>query len=390
LNRGGFDVAVIGEGEQTFTDLLNGFAAAGKQLDPNFLATVRGVAYLASDRVQINPPRELIANLDAIPHPDRDLLDNDFYSTRFFVQRGMNTSRVSTIAASRGCPFHCIYCCVNFTTRNRLRFHSAEYVVDEMEAVANRYGVKWLFFTDDTFLVDKQWTRRLCERIIDRDIAGRVKWEVQVRSNLAKRKDLSLLKLMKQAGCEQIDYGFETGNQRVLTQIKGPGISIADHVEAIEVTHAAGIHIMGTFILGMPGETYQEMLDTRQFIRDHRHKLHRFQTFCMTPYPGTKLYDLCVAEGLVAPEYCEEIEKERASGCEHMSRVYTESVPAEKVMDLKNELDRLSISLVGHREKIRWLLFNLRHKPQAALEGIRWLVSRRSKSIGEDKVLPCR
>ncbi|MCP3953342.1 MAG: radical SAM protein, partial [Desulfobacterales bacterium] len=236
IERGRFDVAVIGEGECTFTELVNGFAAAGKKLDAEFLATVRGIAFRSPEGIHRTPPRELIIELDTIPHPDRGLLDNDFYSQRFFIQRGMNSSRVSTIAASRGCPYHCIYCCVNFTARNRLRFHSAAYVADEMEQVVAQYGIKWLFFTDDTFLVDKHRTRRLCEEILHRGLAGRVKWEVQVRSNLATWKDLELLKLMRAAGCAQIDYGFETGSQRVLTQIKGPGITLADHTRAIEVT----------------------------------------------------------------------------------------------------------------------------------------------------------
>ncbi|MCP3956045.1 MAG: radical SAM protein, partial [Desulfobacterales bacterium] len=198
-----------------------------------------------------------------------------------------------------------------------------------------------------------------------------------------------LLKLMRAAGCAQIDYGFETGSQRVLTQIKGPGITLADHTRAIEVTRAAGIHVMGTFILGMPGESYAEMLDTRRFILDHLDQMHRFQVFCMTPYPGTALYALCVAKGLVDQDYCAEIAKEQQQGGEHMSRVYSDQVPAEQVLALKDELDLLSIGRVGLADKIRWLLFNLRHKPKTALEAIGWFMARRNQTRCEGSA-PCR
>ena len=203
--------------------------------------------------------------------------------------RGIDTSGVYTIAASRGCPFKCIFCCVNFSTKGKVRFHSPEYVIEEMEELVSKYNAKWLFFTDDTFLVDKDRFRQLFEAIIRRGLNRKVKWEAQVRSNVISEKDLPLLRLMKDAGCDQIDYGFESGNQRVLTLIKGKGITIQDHQRAIDLTVEAGIKVMGTFILATPTETYEEMIDTKAFILRNYRKLHAFQVGCLIPYPGTSV-----------------------------------------------------------------------------------------------------
>jgi len=139
-----------------------------------------------------------------------------------------------------------------------------------MKSLVRDYGAKWIFFTDDTFFVDKQHTEALCRLIIDSHLHEKVKWDAQIRSSLIREKDLDLLKLMRKANCRQIDIGFETFNQRMLTYIKGAGIRTEDHHRAIDVINRAGLHVYGTFIFGTPTETQEEMMETVRNIEKYK------------------------------------------------------------------------------------------------------------------------
>lgn len=385
LRRASFDISVIGEGEVTFHELVDKYIENGKMINKAFLSTIQGIAFKSGDSTEINPPRPLISDIDTIPYPDRGLLNNNFYNKRYYIFRGMNTCGVATIAASRGCPFNCIFCCVNFTARSKVRFHSAEYVVGEIDKLVSRYKAKWLFFTDDTFLIDKDRTRELCELIIRNRLNKKIKWEVQIRSSLVRDKDLSLLRLMREAGCEQIDYGFESGNQRVLTLIKGGGIRLEDHQRAIDITNKAGIKVMGTFILATPTESFEEMLDTRKFILKNYRKIYRFQVGCMIPYPGTQVYDLCVKKKLMSNDYYEELKKEKEGNIEHGMRVFSDTMPTSRVVELRKELDILALRKVGLDEKTRWLFYNMINNPKTAIGGIKWFINRITDRHGRSK-----
>ncbi len=371
-----FDIIVIGEGEVTFQVFVDGFIENQKTITNSFLLSVCGIAFKTDHQVHINPPRKIIAELDNLPQPDRSLLNMEFYNRRYYIMRGMSTNGVCTISASRGCPFNCIFCCVNFITKSKVRYRSPENVINEMETLVSVYGAKWFFFTDDTFLVNKKHTRELCEGIINKGLNKKIRWEVQVRSNLVTEKDFDLLKLMKRAGCEQFDYGFESGNQRVLTLIKGNGITIEDHQRALYFTKKAKIKVMATFILGTPTETYEEMLDTKDFILKNYSLIHRFQVGCMTPYPGTELYRLCMEKGLISEDYYTEIEREKRIKGEHGMQVYSDTVSHSKVIALRKELDILSFKKISTYTKFKWVVYNIIYDSKTALNGLNWLFDR--------------
>jgi len=376
VKEGGFDIAVVGEGEETFRDIVDSRVQSNNDLSPDLLSLIRGIAYIKDSEVHINPPRELIEDLDSIPHPARELLNNRAYHNHSYITRGINTFGVYTIVGSRGCPYHCIFCCVNFTNPGKVRYHSPSYIADEVEELIVKYHGRWLFFTDDTFFINKESTRQLCKLLIERGFHKKIKWEVQIRSNLIREDDLELLRLMKEAGCRQIDIGFESGNQRVLTLIKGGGITVEDHQRAIDLVNLAGIKVMGTFIIGTPTETYQEMLETKCFIERNFDKLHRFQVCCATPYPGTRLYEMCVDKGLISKNYLEELLWEKEHNIEAMLRVFSDQVDKDTVLKLRMELDNLSFRKIRLSEKIRWFFFNLVKNKKVLLAGIGWVLSR--------------
>lgn len=375
LEMSSVDIVVIGEGEITFKELVDHYIENGKKIDTNYLSMIDGIAYMVDGHVKVNRPRKLIADLDSIPPPDRELLDKHYFK-RYYVIRGMNTYGVYTLHGSRGCPYRCIFCCANSTFKGRVRFHSPEYIVDEVDILVAKYKAKWIYFTDDTFFINKEYTEKLCNLLIDKGLNKKINWEVQIRSNLIREQDFNSLKLMRKAGCRQIDIGFESGNQRMLTFIKGPGITIDDHIRAINIINKAGINIMGTFILGTPSETFEEMMDTRQFIKDNYKNIHRFQVGCMIPYPGTKVYELAVKRGIIEDNYLELLRREKNTKSEHGAVVYCDTIAKEDVLRVRMELDNLSLKKVSIFEKAKWLLYNAIHNPKIAINGYRWTVVR--------------
>lgn len=376
LNYGAFDIAVMGEGELTFKELTEAYIQHDGKLTTELLKGIKGIAFKDEDNISINSSRELINDLDTIPHPERDLLNNNFYRDRYYIMRGMNTYGINTIAGSRGCPYNCIFCCVNFSTFNKVRFHSVRYIADEIEELSVKYKSRWIFFTDDTFLINKKMTSDLCDEIIKRGLHKKIKWECQVRSNLVSWQDLALLKLMKKAGCEQIDYGFESGNQRVLALIKGKGITMQDNERAMDVTNKAKIKVFTSFILGTPTETYDELMDTKNFIIRNFNKFHSLQVTCMIPYPGTPVYDLCVERGLLSRDYFKELKNDLDGSYREGLRVFSDTIDSSVVLKLRMELDSLSFRKVGALPKINWLFYNLVHNRGIVKNGINWVVHR--------------
>lgn len=380
LINGEFDIAVMGEGEVSFKELVESYVENNKKLTPGLLKNIKGIAFKEEDKITVNAARELICDLDTIPHPDRELLDNNYYSNRYYVIRTKGTYGVTTIAASRGCPFNCIFCCVNIANNRKVRMHSVKYIIDEIEQIVLRFKGKWLFFTDDIFLINKELVSNLCEELMKKKLNKKIKWECQLRSNLVTGDTLPLLKLMKKAGCEQIDYGFESGNQRMLTLIKGKGITVEDHQRAIDITNKANLKVFGSFILGTPTETYEELMDTKKFILKNYGKFYRFQVTFLIPYPGTPVYDLCIKKGFMSEDYFAYLSSDKEGKFREGMRIFSDSIPAEILIDFKRELDSLSLKKIDLREKINWLMFNMFHNTQALKTGLKWAFKKLNKN----------
>lgn len=368
----GFDVAVIGEGERTFADLVHARDALGRRLSWEDCMRIAGTACRRDDgQVMRAPPRDLIMDLDSLPHPARDLLDWHGYASRFSIVRGQNSDHVFTLHGSRGCPFRCIFCGVNHSFQGTVRRHSPRYIVDEMTELVDRFGARFIFFTDDIFLVDKKHMETLCRAIIERGIHKRVKWEVQIRSNLIREKDQDLLHLMREAGCRQVDIGFESANQRVLTLIKGPGITVEDHQRAIDMLNVADIGVLGTFIIATPTETYNEMMDTVHFIQRNYRKLSSFHASTMTPYPGSPVYEMIVKDGIIADDYVHLLEEDSRVGVRSCGIICSRNVTRQQVEEVERLICSLSIGKISTWDKIRWLRHNIWHNPDVVMDGIR-------------------
>ncbi|MCX8181866.1 MAG: B12-binding domain-containing radical SAM protein [Candidatus Methanomethyliaceae archaeon] len=273
------DIGVIGEGEATVVDLLNAFEAKKP------LSEVDGIVYRKDAKLVRTRPRRLIENLDDIPFPARDLLPLDRYTV--LGER----HRLGNILTSRGCPFRCIFCSSSQFYGKRFRARSPKNVVDEIEELINKYKIKTFEIIDDNFTVDKKRAMEITEEIIRRGL--KIWWTCGSRVDLISRE---LLESMKKAGCALIYYGIESGSERVLSILR-KGITLEQAKSAIRLAKEVGMEVVGSFIIGVPGETKEDVMKTIKFAKESGIDFAQFTA--MTPYPGTEVYEIAKREGLL-------------------------------------------------------------------------------------------
>lgn len=281
LKNSEVDIAVIDEGELTFKEVVSTIERNGN------LDEVRGIFYKDRGNITKTPPRERISDLDSIPFPAWDLFRMDKYLTvtsPYPVSFGLRAISISSV---RGCPYECTFCSHPFGRRVHTR--SARGIVDEIKELKKRYGIEYIYFSDDLFLVNEKRILELCDRMIAERF--NIKWHVAGRVNLV---NVSLLKKMRRAGCIEMGYGFESGSQAILDKLK-KRVTVKQAEEAIKMTRAAGINVLGSFIFGMPGETQATINETLDFIKRTQLPIYRF--FYATPYPDTELYDIAKTMG---------------------------------------------------------------------------------------------
>lgn len=283
-----FDYGVMGEGEYTIVDLVEQLAAG------NRTPTVAGVAFRRNGKVAFGPDRPPIQDLDGLPFPAWDLLD-DFpgrYRPALFKYKTLPAMHV---VSSRGCPNNCIFCDTS-VFKKRIRYHSAEYVLEMAAHLADNYKIREIIFEDDQFLLNKERVIKICEGFLT---AGRkISWSCSGRVNSV--NDKALLLLMKRSGCWQINYGVESGNQKIL-DFAQKGITLDQVESAVNLTRKAGIRSKAYFIFGLPFETEETMQHTIDFAR--RIPLDDMSVFTLTPFPGSRMYAIAAQHGTLQNDY---------------------------------------------------------------------------------------
>ena len=274
LRQSGADYACAGEGELLITEL-----AAGK--DP---ATIRGLCYWKDGRAVANPPAEFYRHIDEFGGPAWDLIDPRSYPP---APHGMIARRfpLAPIITTRGCPYACTYCSAPLTAGKAMRYRDPEAVVDEIECLHRRYGVREIQIEDDNFTIKRQHVVAICERLIARDLP--VIWSLPNGVRID-RLDPELLRLMKRAGCYLMALGIESATQRILDMVKKK-LDVGLVRQVVGWVKDAGIEAWGFFMVGFPTETREEILRTIAFALSL--PLDRVQFTKTTPLPGTEIYD---------------------------------------------------------------------------------------------------
>lgn len=279
LEKTGADFAVVGEGEETIVELAN------KIVTNQAYSDVKGICYKSvKGRIIVNSPRSLIDNLDNIPFPAWDLFGLRSYP---YVPHGIFNRRFPSVGiiTSRGCPFDCTFCAVKLTFGKKLRTRSAKNVVDEIELLSSKFGVKEFHFEDDNFNASKVHAMGISQEIIDRKLD--ISWSCPngVRIDLL---DEELLRKMRESGCYKLSVGIESFSQSILNRAK-KHLDINLVPDQIRLIKKAGLEVEGFFILGLPGESEETICNTIKFALDLPLDFARFHL--PIPLPGTEIYD---------------------------------------------------------------------------------------------------
>ncbi|MEP9411482.1 MAG: cobalamin B12-binding domain-containing protein [Candidatus Brocadia sp.] len=271
-----FDIGVVGEGEITIVELI-------QTLEENKdLRRVNGLIIRENDgNLFLTTPRPPIENLDSIPLPAWDMVPH----LKYYHESATRFSKLplGSVITSRGCPGKCLFC-DNSIFGRRFRAHSANYVIEMVKYLKSTYGIKSLVFYDDYFTADRKRLKEICLKMIEEKLD--LEWVCSARVNAINEE---MLFLMKQAGCFQIAYGIESGNQDILN-LQQKGISLERVRSAVEMTHKAGIRTKGYFMIGHPTETQKTIFETIDFAKSI--PLDNFQATYFTPFPGSPAYDV--------------------------------------------------------------------------------------------------
>lgn len=274
------DTVVLGEGEATVKELVRNIASGSD------LKEVKGIFFRRNNEIIENERREFMHSLDEISLPARELVDFDRYLRPPGVLRGFWRRRSTTIITGRGCPSHCIYCGSNLIFGRVLRRRSVDNVISEIRHLVDKYRIDGIWFADDTFTLDKNWVIEFADKL-KRERAD-IKWGAQARVTTV---DFEMLIAMKKAGCVQLDFGVESGSLRVLKTLR-KGITPEAVIRAFDLTKKAGIRSLATFMVGNPGEAYEDIKETLALSKRIRADFTIF--FFTTAYPGTELFDMAV------------------------------------------------------------------------------------------------
>ena len=267
-----FDVAVLGEGENSMVELAEKFETSKD------CSAVKGIAYKGEGEVRFSEPRGFVENLDELPFPSRDLFDNEAYKSYYFKRYGYS---ISPMITSRGCPFSCDFCSRPVFGQS-FRVRSAANIVNEVETIVG-LGYDRVWFADDCFTLNRERLLDVCNELVKRRL--KVGWECLSRVDTM---DLEVAERMRRAGCVRVFFGIESGSNSTLSLMRKQ-ITVEQARKAVYNAKAAGLQVGAFFIIGYPGESDASVLDTVRFASSL--PLDYLSFTLPYPIPGTALFE---------------------------------------------------------------------------------------------------
>ena len=274
------DFVFAGEGEEPFRMFLEA-VLGGASLDD-----VPGLGYKENGRIILNAQSKVPYDVNDIEMPAHHLIDLKKY-THILGKGGV----VCSIQATRGCPYGCLFCDIRKT---KFRQRSIENVMSEIKYLVSS-GVKDFFFADDTITVNKKWLIELCDAIVRENLG--ISFKISSRVNTI---SIDMVTALKKAGCKRINFGVETGSQRLLEYLQ-KGIKLEQTTQAFKVCYEAGVDTFAYAMIGIPTETKEEIYATERLIKSLK-ALYVSYSIC-TPYPKTALYQKMLDEKIISHDY---------------------------------------------------------------------------------------
>jgi anaerobic magnesium-protoporphyrin IX monomethyl ester cyclase len=265
------DLAVYGEGEECFNQIIHHIKS------PLNLREINGLIFRNEKGVAVqNLPSPSIRNIDELPMPAYDLFEMDAYP-------------IHRIVTSRGCPYKCSFCSSAVVWEFKWKKRTAKSLVDEIEHLIETYGRKTFFFNDDSFNMDLKRADEICNELINRKL--NILWSTPLRAD---RINDELASKMKKAGCYNVGIGIESANNELLLRMDKQ-TSIENITAGIKTFRKAGIEVLGQFLIGNIGETWETFLETLDYAK--KSELDFVLFYSILPYKGTKQWEYVENEG---------------------------------------------------------------------------------------------
>jgi len=269
------DIVVVGEGEETMVEL-----AARKPF-----AAIAGILYRQGNLCLPTPPRPPVRDLDQLAPIAYELFDMAYYTAPSpWLIRWLELPALN-LRTSRGCTHRCRFCAGHRVGSLRVRFHSVDFVVEQMQMALERFHVRGIHFEDDTLGADPHRLVSLCEAIRRKGLEKHLCWDGCLRVNQAAPE---LLAEMKAAGCIQVEYGFESASDEALRRL-GKGATAEMNRRTVELTRQAGLRIYADIMIGLPGETRADIESTCEFLRWAKPEVVSFAVLGVLP--GAALFE---------------------------------------------------------------------------------------------------
>ena len=293
LAQAGIDYVIIGEGEESFCELL-ACIEHGRSVEH-----IDGIAYHRDDEMIVRPKTRFISDVDNIPWPARHLIDLNRYVENYRIYRerhmegfghvrSVQSRRYTPMLTSRGCPYRCYYCAKEVVWGHLYRARSPESVVDEMEHLVREHAVEEIHFEDENWAGDPARAMAICREILRRGL--HVTWSVTNGLALAAMSE-ELLTLMKEAGAIGVTMSLESGSDRVCRELIDKPLDREKAKRMIALIKSLDLDLFVCFMLGFPGETLDEVYQTVRLAEEL--DLDKFGFALVTPLPGTRLLEHC-------------------------------------------------------------------------------------------------
>jgi radical SAM superfamily enzyme YgiQ (UPF0313 family) len=241
-----------------------------------------------------NQPRKPIEGdtINSVAIPPYDKIDKRYFDINVGTIRGLPL-KGALLLTTRGCPFSCSYCGCNLIFGRKLRFKSFENIEREIKYLKDHYNIEGIWIVDDTFTIKEDHAIGVSKILRKYNII----WGCQSRVDSINEK---LMKIMKECGCVQIDFGVESGSQRILDDVIGKGTNVKQIIHAFSLAKKYKIRTLANFMIGLPTETYSDLKKTEKIAALIDADVYLFAI--ATPLPGTRLYDM-VNEEISPHEY---------------------------------------------------------------------------------------
>ncbi|MBF0155013.1 MAG: radical SAM protein [Magnetococcales bacterium] len=296
MREAAVDFAILGEGEQRLPRLLTMLAAGAVDF-----SGFDGLAYRVGGEVRINPPVTFLNHLDDVPFPDYEKSRfRDYFRSGNAYGNVMNARHepYAITSTSRGCPYPCIYCSTHAIDGSAIRFRSAENVLAEVDWLYHTYGVREILFLDDNLIFDRRRFRAILDGLVARRYDNLAWKSVNLATFLLTDE---LLERMWESGCYQLILPIESGNQWVLDTILKKPLKLDKVIPLVKKGRELGFEIASDFIIGSPGESWDQIRDSFRFAEEMDADMVSFHI--ATPLPRTEMYTLARDGGFLPPDF---------------------------------------------------------------------------------------